>query len=208
MPAHAPPRRGLYLVTRETTDGAALLRTVEAALRGGARLVQYRDKSADAARRLGQAQALAAACAGAGVPLVVNDDVDLALACGAAGVHLGERDGAVADARARLGAGALIGVSCYDSLERAQALAAQGADYLAFGSFFTSPTKPGARRADPALLREAARFGLPRVAIGGITLANAGELVAAGADLLAVISAVADAADPEAAARAFTALYA
>jgi thiamine-phosphate pyrophosphorylase len=207
MPAHPPPRRGLYLVTRQTADSAALLRTVQAALRGGARLVQYRDKSADAARRLEQVHALAAACADAGVPLVVNDDVELALACGAAGVHLGEHDGAIADARARLGAGAIIGVSCYDSLERAQALAAQGADYLAFGSFFASPTKPGARRARPALLREAARFGLPRVAIGGITLANAGELVAAGADLLAVVSAVADAADPESAARAFTALY-
>lgn len=207
MPAHAPPRRGLYLVTRETADTAALLRTVEAALRGGARLVQYRDKSTDTARRREQAQALAAACASAGVPLLINDDVELALASAAAGVHLGEHDGGIADARARLGPHALIGVSCYDSLERAQALAAQGADYLAFGSFFASPTKPGTRRAQPALLREAARFGLPRVAIGGITLANAGELIAAGADLLAVISAVADAADPESAAQAFTALY-
>lgn len=207
MPAPAPLSRGLYLVTRETADSAALLHTVRAALRGGARLVQYRDKSADAGRRLEQARALAAACAEAGVPLLVNDDVGLALACGAAGVHLGEHDGAIADARARLGAGAIIGVSCYDSLERAQALAAQGADYLAFGSFFGSPTKPGARRAQPGLLRDASRFGLPRVAIGGITLANAGELIAAGADLLAVISAVADAADPESAAQAFTALY-
>jgi thiamine-phosphate pyrophosphorylase len=207
MPANPPLRRGLYWVTRETADTAALMGIADAALRGGARLVQYRDKSTDATRRRTQAQALVAACRTASVPLLINDDVELALSSGAAGVHLGEHDGGIADARARLGPHALIGVSCYDSLERAKALAAQGADYLAFGSFFASPTKPGARRAQPALLREAARFGLPRVAIGGITLANAGDLVAAGADLLAVVSAVADAADPRAAARAFTALY-
>ncbi|HQX25915.1 MAG TPA: thiamine phosphate synthase, partial [Pseudomonadota bacterium] len=136
-----------------------------------------------------------------------NDDAKLAQAVGAAGVHLGADDGDVAAARDLLGADAIIGASCYDSLDRAATMAADGADYLAFGSFFPSPTKPVARRAEPALLRAAARLGKPRVAIGGITPDNAPALVDAGADLLAVISAVVDAADPRAAAQAFARLY-
>jgi thiamine-phosphate pyrophosphorylase len=146
-------------------------------------------------------------CAAHGVPLVVNDDVELAIAVGAAGVHLGEHDADPAQARAQLGAQAIIGVSCYDSAARAARLAALGPSYLAFGSFFASPSKPNARRAEPEVLAQAAPWGLPRVAIGGITLANAAPLVAAGADLLAVISAVFDAADPRAAASAFAELF-
>lgn len=199
--------RGLYLLTPETADTPALLRLVDAAIAGGAVLVQYRDKSADAARRGAQAAQLQALCRARGVPLVVNDDVALAQAVGAAGVHLGRDDGDVAAARARLGADAIIGASCYDSLGRAAAMAAAGADYLAFGSYFPSPTKPAARRAGLGLLRDSARLGKPRVAIGGITPDNAPALVQAGADLLAVISAVAEAADPLAAAQAFARLY-
>jgi thiamine-phosphate pyrophosphorylase len=199
--------RGLYLLTPETADTVALLRLVAAAIAGGTVLVQYRDKSADGQRRLQQATQLQALCRAHGVPLIVNDDAALALAVGAAGVHLGEDDGDIAAARARLGADAIIGASCYDSLDRAAGMAAAGADYLAFGSFFPSPTKPAARRADAALLRAAARYGKPRVAIGGITPDNAPTLVAAGAELLAVISAVAEAADPRAAAQAFARLY-
>lgn len=199
--------RGLYLVTRETADTPALLRVVRAALEGGAALVQYRDKSHDAARRQAQALALRESCEACGIGLIVNDDVALARTVAAAGVHLGVGDASVAEARDALGADAIIGVSCYDDPARAHAATRAGADYLAFGSFFASPTKPAARRATPALLADAARFGLPRVAIGGISAENAGALIEAGADMLAVISAVFDAPDPRAAARAFARLY-
>lgn len=201
-------RRGAYLVTRETADTAALLRVVRAALRGGATLVQYRDKSTDAGQRLAQALALRAACAEHAVPLLINDDVALARRVRAAGVHVGERDADPAAAREALGAQALVGVSCYDDLGRARTLAARGASYLAFGAFFPSATKPNARRATPDLLRASAGLGLPRVAIGGITTGNAAPLVAAGADLLAVVSEVFDAPDPERATRALAALFA
>jgi thiamine-phosphate pyrophosphorylase len=198
--------RGLYAIT----DGprSDLVAACTAALDGGAVLLQYRDKSADAARRLAEAQALQALCAARGVPLVINDDIALAAAVGAAGVHLGEGDAAPAEARARLGPHALVGVSCYDSLDRARRLAAQGADYLAFGAFHPSATKPRARHATPALLHAARAFGLPLVAIGGITPANAGALVTAGADLVAVVSALFDAPDIGAQARRFAALFA
>ena len=129
------------------------------------------------------------------------------MALGAAGVHLGEHDGDIGSARALLGADAIIGVSCYDDIERARRLVAEGADYIAFGAFFPSPTKPHARRAGIDLLRNSAILGVPRVAIGGITPDNAGSLVAAGADLIAVISGVFDAPDPISAARAYLSLY-
>lgn len=199
------PPRGLYVITDGPRDD--LLDAVARALAGGARLVQYRDKTADAARRLAEARALKALCAAHGVPLIVNDDIALAQAAGADGVHLGEHDGSLAQARAQLGERAIIGVSCYDSLARARAAAAEGASYVAFGAFFPSPTKPRARRADPGLLRQSAALGVPRVAIGGITADNARPLVDAGADYLAVISAVFGAADIAAAARRLADLY-
>lgn len=205
MPSPRPPLRGLYAITDGPRPG--LVGACAAALEGGARLLQYRDKSADAARRFAEARALQALCIRFGVPLIVNDDVDLADAVGAAGVHLGEDDGAIADARARLGAGAIVGVSCYDSLERARRSATAGADYLAFGAFFASPTKPHARRATPDLLREARVLGKPLVAIGGITAGNAAALVEAGADCVAVISALFGASDVRAEAQRFAALF-
>ena len=201
----APPR-GLYLITPEEDDSARLLARVAAVLPFAACL-QYRNKTAPAALRAEQARALHALCRECGVPLIVNDDAGLAAQIAADGVHLGEHDGDPAAARARLGDAALIGVSCYDDLELAARAAAAGADYVAFGAFFPSPTKPGARRATPQLLRDAAALGLPRVAIGGITPDNARPLVAAGADLIAVISGVFDAPDPIAAARACRALF-
>jgi thiamine-phosphate pyrophosphorylase len=204
----APLRRGLYLVTRATDDDATLLRVVTAALAGGAVAVQYRDKSTDGSRRWRQARALRAACASACACFIVNDDVALAREVGADGVHLGEDDGTISAAREGLGSHAIIGVSCYDDLSRARALAAQGADYIAFGSFFSSPTKPVARRASPTLLTDSASLGIPRVAIGGITRDNAASLIAAGADLVAVISDIFDAPDPRVAASAYAALYA
>ena len=199
--------RGLYLLTRETADDARLRGTVRAALEGGAMLVQYRDKSRDAVRRRVQASSLLALCREFLVPLIVNDDVALARAVGADGVHVGRDDASLAEARAALGPAAIVGVSCYDDLDRANDAAANGASYVAFGSFFASPTKPGARRASPSLLADARHLAVPKVAIGGLTPDNAAALVAAGADLLAVSSAIFDAPDPRAAARAFAALY-
>jgi thiamine-phosphate pyrophosphorylase len=201
----ALPERGLYAIT----DGprADLLDVCSAAIEGGAALLQYRDKTTDRPRRLAEASALAALCALHGVPLIVNDDIDLAAAVGAAGVHLGEDDADVAAARARLGAHAIVGVSCYDSLDRARSLAAAGADYLAFGAFHPSPTKPDARKATPSLLRAAKALGVPLVAIGGITARNGAPLVEAGANYLAVISAVFGARDVRAAARSLAALF-
>lgn len=204
--ASPAPGRGLYLITPDEADTARLLARVVPLLPWTACL-QYRNKAADAALRNAQAPALLEACRAAGVPLIVNDEVGLAAAIGADGVHLGEHDCDPAAARQRLGTHALIGVSCYADIARAQAAATAGADYLAFGAFFASPTKPHARRATSTLLREAACFGLPRVAIGGITPDNARALVEAGADLVAVISGVFDAPDPIAAARACRALF-
>lgn len=197
--------RGLYVIT----DGPRLdlLEVVALALAGGARLLQYRDKTTDHKRRLTEARAIRALCAARKVPMIVNDDVQLALAAGAAGVHLGEDDGDIGAARAVLGPEAIIGVSCYDSLERARQLAESGADYLAFGAFFPSPTKPHARRASFELLRQTAALGLPRVAIGGITPDNGGSVIDAGADYLAVISAVFGDPDVRGAAARFSQLF-
>jgi thiamine-phosphate pyrophosphorylase len=199
------PLRGLYLITDDRRSGPdALLAAVAAALRGGARVVQYRDKGTDTARRLAEARALAGLCRAHQVPLLINDDVELAISVGADGVHLGRDDADLPSARARLPAGSLIGVSCYNRLELARDAAARGADYIAFGSFFPSPTKPQAVRADPGLLRRARReLRLPTVAIGGISPENGAALVRAGADMLAVISAVFAAPDVTAAAQAF-----
>ncbi|GAB3787635.1 thiamine phosphate synthase [Dyella agri] len=199
------PDRGLYAITDGPRDD--LSDVVAQALAGGARVVQYRDKTADAARRHAEANALKQLCDARAVPLIINDDVALAAAVGAAGVHLGRDDGDVAAARAVLGAGAIVGVSCYDSLDRARAAAAAGASYVAFGAFFPSPTKPHAVRASLDLLRQSAALDLPRVAIGGITPDNAPSLVEAGADFIAVISAVFGATDVRAAAQRFARLY-
>lgn len=197
--------RGLYAIS----DGPRtdLIGACTAALDGGAAMLQYRDKTHDRARRLREARALQALCAAHRVPLIVNDDMDLAAAVGAAGVHLGEDDASVGAARAQLGRDAIIGVSCYDSLERAREAAGAGANYLAFGAFFPSSTKPAARQATPALLRQATTLGLPLVAVGGITHANAATLIEAGADAIAVVSALFGVADVRAAARRFAALF-
>lgn len=196
--------RGLYLLTRPGPD---LLDATAAALRGGAHLVQYRDKSDEAERRFDEARQLRVLCTTAGAMFIVNDDLELARRVSADGVHLGRDDADIMEARSALGDTAIIGASCYDSLERARHAASAGADYLAFGSFFPSPTKPDAVRATPALLTAArGELGLPLCAIGGITPENGAELVAAGADMLAVISGVFDAGDAEAAAGKFARL--
>jgi thiamine-phosphate pyrophosphorylase len=201
------PGRGLYLITPDEVETARLLPRVTAVL-PYASLLQYRNKRADAALRGEQARALLVACRTLGVPLIVNDDWRLAADIGADGAHLGEDDGALALARQALGPRAILGASCYDSLARAESAAQAGASYVAFGAFFPSSTKPHARHAGTALLRDAARFGLPRVAIGGITPDNAASLVDAGAEYLAVISGVFDAPDPVAAAIAYRRAFA
>ena len=199
---------GVYAITPETADTARLLAQVEAALAGGVAAVQYRDKSTDVARRHEQASELAALCRRFGVPLIVNDDLRLADLADADGVHLGRGDGSVREARIILGPKKFIGASCYQNIELALAAQAAGADYVAFGSFFASPTKPDAGRASPDLLHAAAPVvHVPIVAIGGITLANAPQLLDAGADGLAVLSAVFDASDIRAAARALNQLF-
>lgn len=200
---------GLYAVTPDGDDTPALIAAVEAALAGGARLLQYRNKPAPAALRLSQASALLVLCRRYRVPLIINDDLDLALAVSADGLHLGAEDGSLAAARARLGTAKILGASCYDRLELALEAVRLGADYVAFGSFFPSSVKPGAVRAPLTLLRDAKRrLSMPVVAIGGITLENAPQLIAAGADGVAVISALFGADDVELAARRFSALFA
>jgi len=200
--------RGLYAIADSTHLGeAAFVPAVEQALAGGAHLVQYRDKRNPPEVRRRIARALAGACARARAVFIVNDDVALAAETGAS-VHLGRDDADPVAARARLAPGALIGVSCYDELDRALAAQDHGADYVAFGSFFPSTTKPGAVRAPLALLGEARRrIAVPVVAIGGITPENTGALIAAGADAVAVASGVFAQPDIRAAARRYAELF-
>lgn len=199
---------GLYAITPDEPDTDILLRKVGQALHGGASALQYRNKTAGPALRLEQGRALAALCRAAGAAFIVNDDLALALELAADGAHLGADDGELAEARRRLGPNKLLGASCYDRMELAAAAAQAGADYLAFGSVFSSSTKPGAVRAPLAIFAAARRsVDLPLVAIGGITLQNALQVFAAGADAVAVISAVFDAADIAESAAGFTKLY-
>ncbi|OLC69995.1 MAG: thiamine-phosphate diphosphorylase [Betaproteobacteria bacterium 13_1_40CM_4_64_4] len=195
---------GLYAVTPDLLDTDELIARVTAAIAGGAAAVQYRSKIASPPLRRAQALALRDLCTSANAIFIVNDDVNLAYAVDADGVHLGRDDASLAHARLRLGRTAIIGASCYDSLERAAAAVSAGADYIAFGSFFPSTVKPDAVHAQPLLLTTAkSRWNVAVVAIGGITVAAAPGLIAAGADALAVITAVFDAPDVAGAARAF-----
>lgn len=200
--------RGLYLVTPDWIDTPRLTAAVAAALTGRPTLLQYRNKLADPVTRREQAELVLALCRTAGVPMIVNDSLELALAIGAEGLHLGRDDGDPAAARAALGPGRLLGVSCYAEFARARAVRAAGADYVAFGALFPSPTKPAAARAALDLLTRArAELDCPVAGIGGITLGNAPLAVAAGADLLAVVSDVFAAPDPAARAAAYRPLF-
>ena len=200
--------RGLYAVTPDDADTGALVAKVTSAISGGAQVVQYRNKVASADLRREQALALQRACEAHGALLIVNDHADLAREVGAAGVHIGADDGDIGAARAAVGKSGLVGVSCYRQIELAREAQKRGADYVAFGSFFASSVKPGAVRAPIDLLREAKRaLDVPVVAIGGITIDNAAQLIEGGADSVAVITAVFGAADVAAAARGFTALF-
>jgi len=199
--------RGLYAITPEDlvhVAPAGMDRVAAAVASGALCALQYRRKAADPTRRLEEARALAQLCRRHGVPLIINDDVELALAVGAAGVHLGREDGDLAGTRARL-PGRILGASCYDQPELARRAIAAGADYVAFGSVFPSATKPGAVRAPLALF--ALPLGVPKVAIGGITLQNAPAVVAAGADCVAVITDLFEAPDVAQRARDFAKIF-
>lgn len=207
------PRRlapGVYAITDcERLPFAETLRRTESILAAGVAALQYRDKTPDAGTKLDRARQLVALCRRYHTPMIVNDDPDLALAAGADGVHVGEEDAPCRAARERLGPDAIIGVSCYDSLDAALAAREAGADYVAFGAFFPTSTKQPRARATPALLRAAAaRLDVPIAAIGGITAENAGPLVAAGASLLAVVSALYGSDDPGRAVGEFAPLFA
>ncbi len=199
---------GLYALTPDLADTTRLLKQVEQALDGGARLIQYRNKAAGTELRRKQAPALKSLCQRYGARLIINDDLALALAIDADGVHLGREDGDLETCRTALGPTRLLGLSCYADLARARQARHIGADYIALGSVFASTTKPAAVRSPLTLLREARdASGLPVCAIGGITLDNAPQLIDAGADLLAVISDLFGAPDIRARARAYTSLF-
>lgn len=203
-----PGIKGLYAVTPDILDTDELLRRVRLALQGGAGVLQYRNKSAGADLKLRQANALRTLTQEFDTTFIVNDDAQLAAQVDADGVHLGGDDGSVAKARALLGQQKIIGVSCYNRVSLAQEAVKQGADYVAFGAFFTSSVKPGAVKADVSLLQTTRReLIVPIVAIGGITHQNSAALIAAGADALAVISALFDAPDIEVAAHEFSTLF-
>lgn len=200
------PRQGLYAITQtENKTSADIVNDVAAAIKGGACIIQYRDKTSTDV--LDTAKQLAALCQVRQVPLIINDDVELALAVKADGVHLGRDDGHILPAREKLGAGAIIGVSCYNSIERAQLAQEQGASYVAFGRFFPSGSKPLAAPAEVSTLTTAKQYiQIPIVAIGGILPDNGGQLLEAGADILAVIGGIFDR-QPEQSARAYQALF-
>ena len=194
--------RGLYAITPDKVDTARLLEQVRAALEGGVALLQYRRKQGDAA----EARRVLALARRHGAALIVNDDVGLAVDIGADGAHLGREDGDLAGARRRFPQG-ILGASCYDDLGAARAAVSAGADYVAFGSVFPSPTKPGAVRAPLDLFARAKDLGVPLAAIGGVTLGNAPQAIAAGASLLAVISDLFEAPDITARARQYGKLF-
>ncbi len=201
--------QGLYAITdSDLMPGNALFTRVEAALKGGAVVVQYRDKSDDQQRRRMEASRLLEICRRYQRPLLINDDIELAAEIGAHGVHIGQSDGSLAEARETLGDSAIIGVTCHDSPALAQQAQAGGADYVAFGAFFPSSSKPGAPSAPISLLHDARQqLRIPVVAIGGIRVDNAGQIITAGADMVAVIHSLFAADDVEATAQAFAGLF-
>jgi len=199
--------KGLYAVSPEAEDSAQLLASVGQVLDNGVSILQYRNKSDNTVKRLRQASLLASLCKSRHVLFLINDDITLARAVEADGVHLGKTDGSVAEARALLGPNAIIGVSCYDDIHLAEQAVRDGASYIAFGAVYPSHTKPHAVAAPLSLFAQAKQLGLPSVAIGGITPENAADVVAAGADAIAVISGLFGAADPAAAARQMAALF-
>lgn len=205
--SNAPSIAGLYAITPDETDTGKLLTECEAALAGGAKLMQYRNKHVSGEIAVRQASALVTLCHRYQAQLIINDDVQLALQLDADGVHLGIDDGDIAAARQQLGSEKIIGASCYNNLVLARQAARLGADYVAFGACFPSTTKPDAPRAELTLFNAAHELNLPIVAIGGITLENASNIIAAGADAIAVIGALWNTTDITARVRQFNQLF-
>lgn len=200
--------KGLYLVTPDWDDTRKLVDASAAALRGGASVLQYRHKTASPELRREQGAALLALCRAHGRPFIVNDHIDLCLALDADGIHVGGTDETVAAARAALGPGKIVGASCYGSIELARDAHEAGASYVAFGGFYPSRVKKYPLTTPPTIVTQAkAEIPLPNVVIGGMTQENAAPLVAHGADMVAAISSVYFADDPEAAAQAFCRLF-
>ena len=200
--------KGLYLVTPDWDDTERLLAVTEQALLGGAALVQYRHKHANASQRLAQAGALLTLCRRYRVGLVINDFAELCIALDADGVHVGGTDASVAETRQLLGADKIVGASCYGDLQLALTAREQGASYVAFGGFYPSLVKKYPVTTAPDIVARArARIALPVVVIGGMTAGNAAPLVAQGADMVAAISSVYGAPDPLLAAREFAQLF-
>jgi len=205
-PQHA--LSGLYVITDDKLSDSHLLEHVQQAIQGGAGIVQYRSKTKQTAIKEMTARSLLELCREHRVPLLINDDVELAANIGADGVHLGQTDTRLTEARQRLGAGAIIGITCHASLELATQAQQQGASYVAFGRFFNSQTKPDASPANIDLLRYAKKqLSIPICAIGGITIDNATTLIDAGADLLAVIHGVFGQVDIQKAAQSYVKLW-
>jgi thiamine-phosphate pyrophosphorylase len=200
--------KGLYIVTPDWDDTQKLVEVTELALRGGAALVQYRHKNAGPALRREQAERLLALCRRYQRPFIVNDHVDLCVALDADGVHVGGTDDSIAQVRAALGPGKLVGASCYGSLQLARDAYQAGASYVAFGGFYPSRVKKYPVTTPAEIITQSkAEVPLPSVVIGGMTQQNSAALVAAGADMVAVISSVYMAADPKAAAGEFARLF-
>lgn len=200
--------KGLYIVTPDWDDTKQLLETTEAALRGGAVLVQYRHKNATPELRREQAECLLALCRSYRRPLVINDHVELCMALDADGIHVGGTDASVAQARAAVGAGKIVGASCYGSLQLARDAWRDGASYVAFGGFYPSRVKKYEVTTQPSIIAQSrAEIPLPCVVIGGMTQENAAPLVTQGADMVAVISSVYLAGDPQRAAQGFVHLF-
>jgi len=200
--------KGLYIVTPDWDDTQKLLEITEMALKGGAAVVQYRHKTANAGLRHEQAECLLALCRSYGKPLIINDYVDLCMELDADGVHVGGTDAAVAEVRAAVGPDKIVGASCYGDLELARKAHAAGASYVAFGGFYPSRVKKYPVTTPVSIIADShAAVPLPLVVIGGMSVDNAAPLVAAGADMVAAISSVYLAADPQAMARRFGALF-
>ena len=187
MSPHLSKIAGLYAITPDLKDTETLCRMVEASILGGASIVQYRNKVADAGMRLSQARALKPICKQHQIPFIINDHLDLFLQVEADGIHIGGDDGNIADFKSKIGKDKILGVSCYSHFKNAESAEKQGADYVAFGACFPSNTKPNAPRAELNLFKQAKSLSIPAVAIGGITLENAGSVVQAGASAIAVI---------------------
>ena len=202
-PSTVFPKGGLYLITPDDSDSERFLERVLAVLNPGIAVLQYRNKLANADQKHEQAKVLFQYCRNLGIAFIINDDIELAHELGADGVHLGEHDTDLKTARHLLGPNTIIGVSCYNSLTLAEKTASDGANYIAFGAVYSSATKPDARNAGLELFSQAKLLNLPMVAIGGITPDNAAQTLAAGADFIAVIGAVFDAADPASEVKSF-----